>query len=337
MRSALLLLPLAVLVAACSPSPPEPDTGMALPPDYSFPDRDTIRVVTWNLEHFVDQRDNPYIDAGRENDPPSNMEGRVQRAARALRQLDADLVVLQEAESEAFLQTLVEDHLGDLGYRFFTSVESPSWYMNVVLVSRYPLGVVRNYADVTTPIADTYTDAGTPDAQSLTNHRLWMADVRVGPDAMWTVVGAHLKAGRSARDQNWRIGQIRFLHARLTHRIEDRPNLPVLIAGDLNATANSPELRLLLNSPDRPASDSIQSDAIRRRARLTDPLTGAPSPTHPSDDPARQLDYLLFNDPLADRLVEGSARVVRPLPDSIMAATSDHLPVVASFRLPTQN
>lgn len=337
MRSALLLLPLAVLVAACSPSPPEPDAGMALPPDYSFPDRDTLRVATWNLEHFVDQQDNPYIDAGRENDPPPSMEGRVQRAVRALRQLDAGLVVLQEAESEAFLQTLVEDHLGDLGYRFFTSVESPSWYMNVVLVSRYPLGVVRNYADVTTPIADTYTDTGALDAQSLTNHRLWAADVRVGPDAMWTVVGAHLKAGRSARDRNWRIGQIRFLHARLTRRIEDRPNLPVLIAGDLNATANSPELRLLLNSPGRPAPDSIQSDAVRRRVRFTDPLAGTPSPTYPSDDPARQLDYLLFNDPLADRLVEGSARVARPLPDSTMAATSDHLPVAATFRLPAQN
>jgi hypothetical protein len=27
---------------------------MTLPPDYDHPDDDTVRVVTWNLEHFVD-------------------------------------------------------------------------------------------------------------------------------------------------------------------------------------------------------------------------------------------------------------------------------------------
>jgi endonuclease/exonuclease/phosphatase family metal-dependent hydrolase len=304
---------------------------MTLPPDYDFPDDDTVRVATWNLEHFVDGHDNPYIDADTENTPSPDLKNRKRRVARALRRLDADLVVLQEAESEAFLQSFVEDRLGDTNYRFATSVESPTWYMNVVLLSRYPLGVVRNYADVVTPIVGQDADNGEPAAQSLTNHRLWTTDVRVAADRMWTLVGAHLKAGRSASDRGWRIGQIRFLHAELSRLRTGRPAAQMLVAGDLNALSNSPELRLLLNNPGRPAPDSVQPGRIPGRVRFTDPLSDRPTPTHPSDDPVRQLDYLLPNSALADRLVDGSVHVARPLPADSMAATSDHLPVAASF------
>jgi endonuclease/exonuclease/phosphatase family metal-dependent hydrolase len=208
--------------------------------------------------------------------------------------------------------------------------------MNVVLLSRYPLGVVRNYADVITPIEGQRADNGEPDAQSLTNHRLWMATVRIGPDETWSVVGAHLKAGRSAEDRGWRIGQIRFLHTELARLTANRPDAPVLVAGDLNALADSPELRFLLNNPERPAPDSLQPGDTPRRVQLTDPLAGRPTPTHPSDDPTRQLDYLLPNPALADRLVTGSARVARPLSPDSMAATSDHFPVVGAFHRSAQ-
>ena len=307
---------------------------MALPSDYDYPTDDTVRVATWNLEHFVDDHNNPYIDAGRENEPGSTMNGRIDRVAKALKTMDADLVVLQEAESEAFLNQISREQLSDMGYRFATSTESPSWYMNVVLLSRYPLGVVRNYSDVVTPIAGQRAENGEPAAQSLTNHRLWMADVRLGPGATWTLVGAHLKAGRSAEDQGWRTGEIRFLHTELARLVEDRPDANVLVAGDLNALADSPELHLLLNNPDRPAPDSLTTGDTPRRVQFTDPLAGQPTYTHPSDDPSRQLDYLLPNTTLADHLVDGSMRVAQPLPPDSMTATSDHLPVTATFIRP---
>ena len=329
------LLALCVISGCTSDPAPSPTAGMTLPPDYDYPDTDTVRVATWNLEHFVDAHDNPYIGAEQENAPSSGMDGRVRRAARALQRLDADLVVLQEAESEAFLQQLSEEHLSGMGYRFATSVESPTWYMNVVLLSRYPLGVVRNYADVVTPIVG-QRDNGEPAAQSLTNHRLWTADVRIAPNQVWTLAGAHLKAGRSAEDRGWRVGQIQFLHAEMARLMETRPAAEVLVAGDLNALSDSPELRLLLNNPERPAPDSLRDPSVPRRMQFTDPLADRPTPTHPSDAPTRQLDYLLPSTTLADRLVDGSPQVARPLPPDSMVATSDHLPVTASFLRPSE-
>jgi endonuclease/exonuclease/phosphatase family metal-dependent hydrolase len=310
---------------------------MALPPGYTFPERDTLRVATWNVENFVDRHDDPYVDAERENDPGEAMAGRVERFARAVRAMNADVVVVQEMESEAFLQQIVEERLPESGYAFFASTESPTWFQNVVVMSRYPLGVLRSYADVVTPLVGQTTDDGEPAATALINHRLWMVDVRTsaGPSARaLTLVGAHLKAGSSARDRAWRTGQIRFLHTELTRLLARRPDADILVAGDLNATADSPELRLLLNDPARPAPDSLRGNVPGVfTARFTDPLHGTDTFTYPSDAPSRQLDYLLPNRPLRSGLVDGSMRVASPLPDSQMAATSDHLPVVATFRI----
>jgi len=308
--------------------------GMTLPTDFSYPDSDSVRVVTWNVEHFVDRHDNPYVDARRENAPMPAMKGRVRRVVKALATIDADLVILQEAESEAFLQRIADEKLEEMGYRFATSTESPTWYMNVVLLSRYPLGVVRNYADVTTPIVGQRTEEGARASQSLTNHRLWTADVRITPNRTWSLVGAHLKAGRDERDRGWRVGQIRFLHAELSRLTARRPNASILVAGDLNSLSDSPELRLLLNDPDRPAPDSLRTERSLRRVQLTNPLAGRPTPTHPSDNPTRQLDYLLPNTTLSEHLIDGSMHVATPLAADSMAATSDHLPVVGTFLRP---
>lgn len=332
---------LSALLAACTataprtsaPPPASPDAGMTLPPDYSFPAQDTVRVATWNVENFVDPHDNPYIDSRTENNPSPDQADRLRRFVKAVRAMNADVLVLQEFESEAYLEQIAEEHLADMGYRFFAATESPDWFQNVILASRYPLGVVRSYADVVTPIEGITTDDGAPAAQSLTNNRIWMADVRMPEGSPLTLVGAHLKAGRSARDAGWRIGQVRFLHTELNEMLARRPAAEVLIAGDLNSLSDSPELRLLLNDPARPAPDSLRAGTGAWMAQFSDPLAGRPTYTYPSENPTRQLDYLLVNRALHDDLLPGSARVAAPLPADSMAATSDHLPVVATFRI----
>lgn len=290
---------------------------MLLPGDYAYPADDTVRVVTWNVEHFVDAYDDPYVQNDRE-DSGAAMEGRLALFADAVRALDADVLVLQEFESLPFLAALADSLFPDLGYRFFSGTESLTWYQNVVVASRLPLGVVRAYNTVWTPIEGETDDEGRPASQSLVNHRVWMLDVLARPDYTLALVGAHLKAGRGPRNEGWRRGQIRFLHAELDRLRALRPDANVLIAGDLNALADSEELQLLLNA-----------DGTAGPARFSNPIDG--QWTHPSDDPQRQLDYLLPSATMQPELVPGSMAVAGPLPPAQMAALSDHLPVVATF------
>jgi endonuclease/exonuclease/phosphatase family metal-dependent hydrolase len=305
-----------------------------VPPGYDFPEGDSITVATWNVENFVDEHDNPYIDNERENTPPDDMYARFKLLIRGLRALDADVVVLQEVESEAFVMTIAEEHLSDMGYRFFTATESPDWFQNVVLMSRLPLGVVESYSDVVTPIEGITTDEGEPAAQSLTNNRIWRAAVHARPDYTLHLVGAHLKAGPGPRNAGWRMGQIRLLHERFNDLLATDPDANIAVAGDLNSLANSPELRLLLNDPNRAAPDSVRTGTAGWTASFTDPLHGRDTFTHPSDAPERQLDYILLNDHAQPELANGSARVARPLSDDEMARLSDHLPVVLTLVAP---
>jgi endonuclease/exonuclease/phosphatase family metal-dependent hydrolase len=206
-----------------------------------------------------------------------------------------------------------------MGYEFFAATESRDWYMNVVLMSRVPLGVVESYASVTTPIPGQTTDEGEPAAQNFTNNRLWTTDVLARPGYTFTLAGLHLKAGPDERDAAWRTGQIRFLRSQLTDLIHARPKANVLVAGDLNSLPSSPELELLLSGED--GDDG---------PRLINPLAGRETLTHPAGNRQRQLDYLLVNEAMQPELADGSARVASPLAPGAQAATSDHLPVVAT-------
>ncbi|WP_179862189.1 endonuclease/exonuclease/phosphatase family protein [Longibacter salinarum] len=335
-----LVLLIAATVSGCSgvfsttdsPSGTANIPGVAtVPPGYDFPADDSLTVATWNVENFVDEYDNPYIDNEWENSPPDDMYARFKLFIRGVRALDADIVVLQEIESEAFAQSIAEEHLSDMGYQFFTATESPDWFQNVVLMSRVPLGVVESYSDVVTPIEGITTDEGEPAAQSLTNNRIWRATVHARPDYTVHLVGAHLKAGRDDRDRGWRVGQVRLLHERFNDLLATTPDANILVAGDLNSLSDSPELRLLLNDSDRPAPGSMQQDTGEWNATFIDPLHGRPTFTHPSDNPERQLDYILINENTQPELVPGSARVARPLSDAELARFSDHLPVVVTL------
>lgn len=323
LRLAAALLLLSACRSAAPPAPVADSTPLPratlLPGDFSYPAHDSVTVVTWNVEHFVDAYDDPYVDNAREN----AAEGPGERLApfvEVVRALDADVLVLQEFESVRYLRALADSLFPEMGYRFFAGTPSLTWYQNVVVASRLPLGVVQQYAAVSTPIEGQTDDAGRPAAQSLVNHRVWRADVQARPDYGFALIGAHLKAGRGPRNEGWRRGQIRLLHAELDRLAQADPQANVLIAGDLNALPESGEMALLLNAGG--AAGSV---------RFADPGAGTPILTHPAEAPRRQLDYLLPSRTMLPELVPESYGIALPLPLPAMAAVADHLPVTATF------
>ncbi|MEM8560406.1 MAG: endonuclease/exonuclease/phosphatase family protein, partial [Bacteroidota bacterium] len=303
MRASLLFAVLVGLVGCGGPAVLTPsdalDAAQALPRGFAYPDHDTVRVVTYNVENFIDAYDDPYIDNDREDAPdPDAVAEKARLLAEAVRALDADVLSIQEIESEQQLKLLADALFPEMGYQFFASTESPSWYQNVVVMSRLPLGPLTSFADVWTPIEGQTNEDGTPASTSLVNHRLFAVEVRARPDYTFTLVAAHLKAGRGERNEGWRLGQIDLLNAHLTTL---GPDANVIVAGDLNLLPDSREYARLTSTP---AMDTL---AVRPLP-LVDPLatrrarTPALTFTHPSDDPSRQLDYLLVSDTMRPEL-----------------------------------
>lgn len=291
---------------------------IATPSWYDHTEHDTISVVTWNVEHFVDDFNNPYIENNREDNPDADLAERRKLLAEALRDLNADIVVFQEIESAAYVQSIAEEYLKEMDYRYFTSRESDDWYMNVVVMSRIPLGMLYSYANADTYILGEQDDDGNPATQYFTNNRMISVDVHVNPTYRFVLTGLHLKAGRGERNEGWRIGQINLLREHYERITSQNESSRILVTGDLNTLPGDREFLHLLGEED----SGVQ---------FVDPLADVESFTHTADNPQRQLDHILPNDTMIEDLVPGSATIPMPFDAQTMRFISDHLPVMAKF------
>ncbi len=296
---------------------PESNKGIVTPRNYEDKTGDTLKILSWNVEHFVDGYDNPYTNNKRE-DKSENMQGRVELLVEALKQADADIVVLQEFEHVQFLKDISKNYLSDMGYAFFADNESPNWYMNVVVMSRVPLGIIYGYGSVTTPVE--YTDQETGEQQYETqnriNTRLWSVDVLVNDNYSFLLTGLHLKAGRGARNEAMRMGQIKFLKGQYERFLNEDPDKNILVVGDFNATPDSDELQFMLNG-DSPAQfiDNLPENVF----------------SHPAKAPKWRIDHILPNTNMQPELVENSMQVKYYFDKETQDNLADHLPLVAKF------
>lgn len=293
-------------------------SGMAYPAQDSVT-TETLRLLSWNVEHFVDGFDNPYIENNREDNPRAEMVERVALLTTALKAIDADVVVLQEFEGENFARALARDKFPELGYKYFSASESPTWYMNVVVMSRVPLGTHYGYGRVLTPIVGKINEDGTQASQHQINTRMWSVDVLPNEDYVFTLTGVHLKAGRNQDDKATRQGQYRFLKGQFARFMKERETANLMMVGDFNSYPDSEELQEFL----RP----------EMRVSMINPTAGTVLLTHPANQPERQLDYILYNDQMKPEIVEGSYKIPMPLSAEEMRRVADHLPLVVEFRV----
>lgn len=295
-------------------------------PDWYDPQAigDTLTVLSWNVEHFVDTFDNPYTNNRREDEASAEvMEARYQGFVDILKRVNADVVVLQEFESASFAQALAQERFAELGYQLFEGHESTNWYMNVVVMSRVPLGTFYSYSPWTLPVEGQTNEDGSAAVQNLVNNRMWTVEVLPKSDYQFALTGLHLKAGRGERNEAWRMGQVNAIRAQLARFKQLNPDWNLLIVGDLNCTPDSPEFQELLANE----GSSLQ---------FMDPLAGSGVFSHPADSVFWRIDHILPDVAMLPELVNGSVQPFTPFSPDSMAAIADHLPMVAKFVLKDQ-
>lgn len=248
----------------------------------------TLRIVTWNIQRGGSARRG--VIAG------------------VLRDVDADVVVLQEATRPDVVGWLA----GELGAPHV--VVAP--HRSVAMLARLPLDDVRWHA---LPTGRSFVEACVP-----------TASVRI--------IGVHLTAGLSGTGERRRAREM----AALLAVVDDHPGLAqTLIAGDLNAIAPSDSpavsslplwIRLLLRADGGIGKAVVQRcldhgfvDAFRR---FHPSDAGA---TLPAARPSVRLDYFLLGPDLAGRAVRCD---LAGLDARLLARASDHLPLILDLDLP---
>ena len=287
--------------------------GTAQPNGFDY-NPSTIKILSWNVEHFVDEFDDPYVNNGRENNPNPQMDGKEALLAEAIKKADADIVVLQEFESSSYLQRIADKHFPEMGYRFFAGNESDTWYMNVVVMSKVPLGTLYSYGSLYTPVPSITTEEGELETQINLNTRMWSVDVLANANYEFVLTGVHLKAGRSERDVQMRLGQINFLKGQFSRFLKEDKKTNIVMMGDFNSLPESIEMEVLL--------------AGKRGNKFFDPIPNNVF-SHSSKIPTRRLDYMIFNTNMMKEVVACSAKVEYILTVQDMVKLSDHLPIIS--------
>lgn len=329
--------------APVSPAQPENDA----PDDFiRFGTRDipartpgTVRLATYNVENLFDDQDDPTLTGRNEDIDDTKPEPHVRALANTIRALDADIIALQEIESEEVLLWFRDTYLVGLGYDHVAAVDAgDDRGIEQAVLSRYPIESVTNWPRL--PLGGVHPDEwGNSEnwnaGQPITFHRspLRVAinippqsgtdEVPAGiPDAyQLTLYVVHAKSGRPG--EYWRVSEARGLVNQINQQLADDPDANIAVLGDFNAFLSD---------------ESVQ--AIITTATLTDALADVAdrSPRFMTHESGRRIDHILVNNNLQPEIVTTSPFVLGTpsLPEGVDwrqdwrpdGYASDHFPVV---------
>lgn len=263
-----------------------------------------MRVATFNVHRFFDTN----CDSGEcgpgdfeEQFSPAQFASRAEELFRAIEDLDAEIVLLQELETQACLDAILAQSDGDWTGQLGEIGTSGS--VDVAVVARVPmLGVKRHRPDL--QLAD--------GRQSIFSRVLLEIHFQV-EETRVVVFAAHFRS-KANDDPLRRLAEAEVSAQLALDSAAEFPDALVLMGGDLNDEPGSPPINAL-----------EESGLLRVAAEL-----GAEAGTFVFNGRAQAIDHL-FLAPAGGGYLAGSAAVVPP--GGLGYGGSDHSALSASFLL----
>ncbi|MBC8309210.1 MAG: endonuclease/exonuclease/phosphatase family protein [Phycisphaerales bacterium] len=265
----------------------------------------TIRIGSYNMLNFFDQKDDPtlqgdYDDFG-DNPGPTSLD-RCKELATIIRELDADVLSLQEVESQEALGWFNDEYLKDMGYKYVIS-EEVGYYRGIEqsILSRFPVTDVKTWrnADLTKieRIGGGWTEIPAGE-DSITFQRSPLCVTIQTPEGYkLTILGVHHKAGKNAWHRELEALQIAKYIKSMT---EEDPERNIAVIGDFNAQPWDRSVRVYLRNG---MTDALSHRAVHLKWDDNSPLRK----THTS---GRVIDFIMLNAPAVGELVVDSGFVL---------------------------
>lgn len=271
--------------------------GTEIPEGTKVSNQAKVSLVTWNLENFFDTNDDYYKD-----DVLTERQygDKLNRLGGVLKGINADIVGVQEIETQGCLEDLAERS----GYPYIVFIPGNDKIrgINVGVMSKIP---VKNYVS---HAKDRFGTGGSRGAFSRD-----CLEVHFKHTSNLTLLVNHLKSKLGGEESDGkRLQQAQ----RVVEIAEGLQSLPVAICGDMNDDPDSKPLKPLTTCP-----------------FLTDVLGSLPKDRRLSFFSKRHksaLDYVFVNNKLKPAVVPGSAKIFNT-PEA--GAVSDHRPLRVDFDL----
>ena len=289
----------------------------------------TFRLTTYNIENLFDDVDDPTLTGRNEDIDDTKPEHQMLAVARAIRQLDSDVICMQEIESLDALMWFKDAYLSDMGYDYVVSLDAGnSRGIENAVLSRFPLTepqlwIGKELGGVHPEKYGTKKNfyAGEPIAFRRSPLKVDVQIPQMGDREAWTLTlfVVHHKSGRYS--QYWREAEARMI-AKLAHEVESaHPGRAVVILGDFNAQVSDKSVKTYLD-------DGFYDIFAKRDQQAKEIMT------HESN---RRIDLILANEAAIGYLDEPGAFVLgtaaRPAGvdwrslDTFEGYAADHYPV----------
>lgn len=298
---------LAVLLAAasCGRDPAPPPAAAAPPPESKAADE--FSVMSFNL-HLYGPADR--TGTGR-LEPKPDAERRAVVALIARER--PDILAVQELGNpsvrEEFREALAR---AGLEYPHVEYLQRGQSELNLAVYSRFPISDRRPRVD------DRYTLG---QAEIMVLRGFIDIEIEVRPDYRFRLLVAHLKAKvfHALGQTEMRRNEARLLNKHIRNHLKERPDINLLVVGDMNDTWSSAALRELMGGGQQYVRDTRPADEV------------GDVWTHfsPGDDEYSRIDYMLASEGMWPEMIRERTRVVR---HPLGGLASDHRPLLGVFK-----
>ncbi len=272
-----------------------------------------IRIGAYNVLNLFDHVDDPALTGEFDDLPMATSDDRCRAMAAAIRELNADVLALQEVESlealtwfrDTYLKGMGYDHIASIDVGYFRGVEQS-------VLSRFPIVETRTWTDARldrvrrtglgwadVPPGERGDQRG--DERNFRHQRSpLMVTIKVNDDYRFTLLSVHHKAGRDFNHHR----EAEALHnvEVIRELLKEDPSRNIVVAGDFNCAPWDKSMRVYL--------EAGLIDTLSHRSTQRDSDESAQYRTHES---ARVLDYILLNSAAHREFVVGSAFVLGTL------------------------
>jgi len=209
----------------------------------------TIRLGAYNIENFFDGVDDPNLSGEYDDINMKTSEDRCKSLAKAIHDLDADVLGLEEVEGEDALRWFRDTYLKDMGYEYLASKEV-GYYRGVEqsLLSRFPIKDVQVWTNEDLTPMEKYipkdTDKRKKDGwgddpkvkEPLKFQRSPLkVTIQLPDDTTLTVYVVHHKAGGKATAHHRELESLR-INELIKEDLAKNADARVAVLGDFNAT-----------------------------------------------------------------------------------------------------
>ncbi len=286
----------------------------------TFCDAETIRVVTYNVENYLDQP-----TASRPRPKSAESKAKIRESIQAAK---PDVLALQEIGNASALQELRASLKAEgLNFPHWEHVIGFDTNIQVSVLSRFPFTAHRPQTN------DNFLLNG---RRFRVSRGFAEVDIKVNPNYSFTLITAHLKSRRpvpEADEAELRLEEAKVLREKIDARLAANPGVNLIVLGDLNDTYNSKAVKTIIGRGKTALVDTRPAE--RNGDDQRNPADRQFSPRNITwthyfgvQDTYSRIDYILLSQGMAREWVTNETYV---LTIANWGIGSDHRPLVATF------